>query len=76
MISVSVMEGDSISLNSGVTETLRNDRILCFFGPSETRIADFDDQVITIYDQSTRFKDKLQLDSQTGSLTIKTIKTL
>ncbi|XP_056096878.1 uncharacterized protein LOC130076017, partial [Rhinichthys klamathensis goyatoka] len=75
MISVSVMEGDSITLNSGVTETLRSDYILWCFGPSDTRIADINDQVITIYDQSTRFKDKLQLDSQTGSLTIKNIRT-
>ncbi|CAM4658984.1 unnamed protein product [Leuciscus chuanchicus] len=75
MISVSVMEGDSITLNSGVTEILRYDRILWFFGPSETRIADINDQVITRYDQSARFKDKLQLDSQTGSLTIKNITT-
>lgn len=75
MISVSVMEGDSITLNSDVTAILRYDRILWFFGPSETRIADINDQVITIYDQSTRFKDKLQLDNQTGSLTIKNITT-
>ncbi|XP_056099695.1 uncharacterized protein LOC130078197 [Rhinichthys klamathensis goyatoka] len=75
MISVSVMEGDSITLNSDVTEILRYDRIMWFFGPSETRITDIYDQVITIYDQSTRFKDKLQLDSQTGSLTIKNIRT-
>lgn len=75
MISVSVMEGDSITLNSGVTEILRYDRIMWFFGPSETRIADIYNQVITIYDQSVRFKDKLRIDSQTGSLTIKNIRT-
>jgi len=72
---ISVMEGESITLNSGVTETLRSDYILWCFGPSEIRIADIDEQVITIYEQSTRFKDKLQLDSQTGSLTIKDIRT-
>ncbi|KAK9967288.1 hypothetical protein ABG768_001695 [Culter alburnus] len=68
--SVSVMEGDSVTLNSDVTEVLRNDQILWMFGPRETRIAEIYKQNIDMYDSNEIFRDRLWINSQTGSLTI------
>ncbi|ROL48294.1 hypothetical protein DPX16_5688 [Anabarilius grahami] len=72
---MSVTEGDSITLHTGVTEILGYDRILWIYGPPDIRIADIYERIVTIYDQSVKFKDRLQLDDQTGSLTIKNIRT-
>ncbi|XP_058617307.1 uncharacterized protein LOC131530845 isoform X2 [Onychostoma macrolepis] len=75
--SVSVMEGDSVSLNTGVSEVQRNDLILWMFNVnnSETLIAQIHRQNIYIDDSVVRFRDRLQMDSQTGSLTIRNIRT-
>lgn len=72
---MSVTEGDSITLHTGVTEILGYDRILWIFGPPDIRIAGIYEQIVTIYDRSVKFKDRLQLDNRTGSLTIKNIRT-
>ncbi|KAF4097483.1 hypothetical protein G5714_021491 [Onychostoma macrolepis] len=72
--SVSVMEGDSVTLNTDVT-LLRDDQILWMFGPKETRIAEIYKQNIDMYDSNETFGDRLQMDSQTGSLTIRNIRT-
>ncbi|XP_039538298.1 uncharacterized protein LOC120486366 [Pimephales promelas] len=72
--SVSVMEGDSVSLNSDLTEIKHNDVILWRFEDGKTLIAEiykwFDR--FTVYDDvlDGRFRDRLKLDNQTGSLTI------
>ncbi|XP_056109110.1 SLAM family member 5-like [Rhinichthys klamathensis goyatoka] len=72
--SVSVMEGDSVSLNSDLTEMMGEDVILWRFGDENTLIAEIDvlDDSMTVYDDDPdgRFRDRLKLDHQTGSLTI------
>ncbi|XDV23988.1 hypothetical protein PO909_028309, partial [Leuciscus waleckii] len=72
--SVSVMEGDSVSLNSDFTEIMDEDLILWRFGDENTLIAEINalTDSITVYDDvpDGRFRDRLKLDDQTGSLTI------
>ncbi|XDV23930.1 hypothetical protein PO909_028273, partial [Leuciscus waleckii] len=72
--SVSVMEGDSVSLNSDLTEMMDEDLIYWRFGNENTLIAEINvlDDRITVYDDvlDGRFRDRLKLDDQTGSLTI------
>uniref|UniRef100_A0A8C2C8S1 Ig-like domain-containing protein n=1 Tax=Cyprinus carpio TaxID=7962 RepID=A0A8C2C8S1_CYPCA len=73
----SVTEGDSVSLNTGVSEVQRDDYILWMFNinNSDTRIAEIHRQNIYIDDSTLIFGDRLQMDSQTGSLTIRNIRT-
>ncbi|XP_056615776.1 SLAM family member 9-like, partial [Triplophysa dalaica] len=70
--SVSVMEGDSVILHHNFTHIQRPDEILWMFEPQGTDIAKIHKQSNSsyIYDDDERFKGKLQLDDQTGSLTI------
>ncbi|XDV22743.1 hypothetical protein PO909_027583 [Leuciscus waleckii] len=72
--SVSVKEGDSVSLNSGLTEMKDDDVIQWRFGDENTLIAEINKRAdrITVYDDvlDGRFRDRLKLDNQTGSLTI------
>ncbi|KAG1946283.1 hypothetical protein F2P79_013756 [Pimephales promelas] len=75
--SVSVMEGDSVSLNSDLTEIKDDDLIQWRF--RNTLIAEINKRAdrITVYDDvlDGRFRDRLKLDNQTGSLTITNITT-
>ncbi|XP_051763361.1 hemicentin-1-like isoform X3 [Ctenopharyngodon idella] len=73
--SVSVMEGDSVTLQTDVTEVQRDDQILWTFGPRGTRIAEIHRQNIYIDATGTTFEKILQIDNQTGSLTIRNIRT-
>ncbi|ROL50583.1 CD48 antigen [Anabarilius grahami] len=72
--SVSVMEGDSVTLNSDLTEIDDEDLILWRFGTNNTLIAEINvlEDSMTVYDDGPdgRFRDRLKLDNQTGSLTI------
>ncbi|XP_057181501.1 uncharacterized protein LOC130548624 [Triplophysa rosa] len=70
--SVSVMEGNSVTLHTDLTEIRGDDLILWMFGPQETPIAEIYQQNISIYNDE-RFRDKLMLDNRTGSLTITNI---
>ncbi|XP_016360497.1 uncharacterized protein LOC107702635 isoform X3 [Sinocyclocheilus anshuiensis] len=74
MKSVSVMEGDSVTLYTDLTEIQKADLILWTFGSESTRIAQINRLVnkISIYDDvlDGRFRDRLKLNKQTGSLTI------
>ncbi|XP_073717524.1 uncharacterized protein [Misgurnus anguillicaudatus] len=71
--SVSVMEGDSVTLHTDITQ-IQRDEILWMFGPQETRIAEIKKKSIDMYDSNETFEDRLKLENQTGSLTIKNIK--
>ncbi len=77
--SVSVLEGDSVSLDSGFTEMMDDDLILWRFGDENTVIAEIDVMVgsMTVYDDvlDERFRDRLKLDHQTGSLIITNTRT-
>ncbi|XP_043078720.1 SLAM family member 5-like [Puntigrus tetrazona] len=73
--SVSVTEGDSVHLNTDVTEVQTDDQILWMFGSKETRIAEIHRQNVYTEDSTHIFGDRLQMDSQTGSLTIRNIRT-
>ncbi len=76
--SVSVTEGDSVSLNSGLTGIQTRDVIQWTFGYPETRIAiiNREEGIVSTYDgPDDRFRDRLKLDHQTGSLTITNTRT-
>jgi len=74
--SVSVMEGDSVSLNSDLTEIQRGEEIMWRFGPNRNLIAETDGVNNMIhYGPDGRFRDRLKLDYKTGSLTIMNIRT-
>ncbi|XP_050961109.1 SLAM family member 6-like [Labeo rohita] len=75
MKSVSVTEGDSVTLPTNVTTVQRDDQILWMFGPKETRIAEIYKQSIDMFSSDETFGDRLQMDSFTGSLTIRNIRT-
>uniref|UniRef100_A0A8C2FUY1 Ig-like domain-containing protein n=1 Tax=Cyprinus carpio TaxID=7962 RepID=A0A8C2FUY1_CYPCA len=77
---VSVMEGDSVTLNSGLTEMNEDDDLIQWrFEYNKTFIAEIDvlADSMTVYDDALdgRFRDRLKLDDQTGSLTITDITT-
>ncbi|XDV24003.1 hypothetical protein PO909_028317 [Leuciscus waleckii] len=69
---VSVMEGDSVTLNSGVQTN--QDRVRWFY--NDIRIAEINRDLSKICtdvqcnEDTERFRDRLKLDHQTGSLTI------
>ncbi|XP_067252857.1 T-lymphocyte surface antigen Ly-9-like [Chanodichthys erythropterus] len=75
IVKISVKEGDSVTLNSDLTEMKDDDLIQWRFG--NTLIAEINkqDDRFTVYDDvlDGRFRDRLKLDNQTGSLTITNI---
>ncbi|XP_048016198.1 uncharacterized protein LOC125248394 isoform X3 [Megalobrama amblycephala] len=78
-VSVFVMEGDSVSLHTDV-ETNQQDRIRWYF--NNIRIAEIKENrsftctgVLCHNDGTERFRERLKLDHQTGSLTITDIRT-
>ncbi|KAL1252063.1 hypothetical protein QQF64_019859, partial [Cirrhinus molitorella] len=77
--SVSVMEGDSVTLESGVTEIQTDDLIAWTFRHPETRIAQINKEAGSFNTYNNvldgRFRDRLKLDHQTGSLTITNTRT-
>uniref|UniRef100_A0A8C2ALC5 Ig-like domain-containing protein n=1 Tax=Cyprinus carpio TaxID=7962 RepID=A0A8C2ALC5_CYPCA len=79
--SVSVMEGDLVtlnSLNSDLTEIREGDDILWKFGAEKSLIAKMNKKrkIFSTHNApDERFRDRLKLDSQTGSLTITDITT-
>ncbi|XP_073793251.1 uncharacterized protein [Danio rerio] len=76
----SVTEGDSVTLNSEVTKTQEDDQddILWKFGANKSLIAEMSgaDGMVSIKHDALdgRFRDRLKLDNQTGSLTIMNIR--
>ncbi|XP_073669676.1 uncharacterized protein [Paramisgurnus dabryanus] len=77
--SVSVMEGDSLTLHIDMTDIQKAYRIQWRFGHNETRLATInkENNSISIYDDvlDGRFRDRLQMNNQTGDLTITNITT-
>ncbi|XP_050951440.1 SLAM family member 5-like isoform X2 [Labeo rohita] len=76
--SVSVSEGDSVTLHTDVTEIRKDDDILWKFGAKASTIAEIDTahEIFSTFNGTDgRFKDRLKLDNQTGSLTITNITT-
>ncbi|XP_016355077.1 natural killer cell receptor 2B4-like [Sinocyclocheilus anshuiensis] len=71
------MEGDSVTLHMDVTELQRDNVLLWTFGPQDTHIA----KINRVHNETFhngadgRFRDRLKLDSQTGSLTITNVST-
>ncbi|XP_016121901.1 T-cell surface antigen CD2-like, partial [Sinocyclocheilus grahami] len=76
--SVSVMEGDSITLHPDVTEIREDDDIVWKYGAEKSHVAQInrDAKVCSTSDgPDGRFRDRLKLDYQTVSLTITNIST-
>uniref|UniRef100_A0A8C1E8D9 Ig-like domain-containing protein n=1 Tax=Cyprinus carpio carpio TaxID=630221 RepID=A0A8C1E8D9_CYPCA len=76
--SVSMMEGESIALNSDVTKIRDDEDLLWKFGAEKTLIAEISKAagISSTYNGTDgRFRDRLKLDDQTGSLTITDITT-
>ncbi len=66
-------EGESVNLQTGFNEVQKHDAILWMFGPlrPDTFMAEINIALHKIlYSEDGRFRDRLQLDDQTGSLTI------
>lgn len=73
--SLSVMEGHSVTLHNNITNIQNQDVIEWMFGPQETRIATiYTDLWETVVDDEM-FRDRLQVDNETGSITITDITT-
>ncbi|KAK9967217.1 hypothetical protein ABG768_001625 [Culter alburnus] len=72
------MEGDSVTLHTSVTKIREDDDILWKFGAENSLIAkiSIENQISSTSDGTDeRFRDRLKLDNQTGSLTITNITT-
>ncbi|XP_042612034.1 uncharacterized protein LOC122144877 [Cyprinus carpio] len=70
--SVSVMEGDSVTLNTDLTEIHQHEEIVWRFGAEKSLIIVIKGEKQFFYG---RFRDRLKLDNQTGSLIITNITT-
>ncbi len=72
--SVSVLERDSVTLNTNLTALIDDDLIQWRFGIEITLLAEINKRAdrIAVYDDilDGRFRNRLKLDNQTGSLTI------
>ncbi|XP_030643688.1 hepatocyte cell adhesion molecule-like [Chanos chanos] len=69
-------EGETVTLHTGFTGLQRDVQIQWFYGPVDANIIIAQSQVLRgeiITDYNDRFRDRLQLDRQTGSLTIRNI---
>ncbi len=76
--SVSVMEGDSVTLKTNVTELHEGGNILWKFRDEKSFIAKMkkNKEIFSTFNGTDgRFRDRLKLDNQTGSLTITNITT-
>uniref|UniRef100_A0A8C1YPS0 Ig-like domain-containing protein n=1 Tax=Cyprinus carpio TaxID=7962 RepID=A0A8C1YPS0_CYPCA len=68
--SISVMKGDSVTLHTDVTEVQRDDLILWTFGSQDNLIAEIHKQFMYLFDGKESFRNSLQMEQKTGSLTV------
>uniref|UniRef100_A0A8C1BI97 Ig-like domain-containing protein n=1 Tax=Cyprinus carpio carpio TaxID=630221 RepID=A0A8C1BI97_CYPCA len=71
---VSVMEGDSVTLHTNLTEVLNDDTILWLFGRKDSIISQItrkQDLTSFFVTDDARFRGRLQVDQKTGTLTIR-----
>ncbi|XP_067271579.1 uncharacterized protein [Pseudorasbora parva] len=69
-----VMEGDSVTLHTNLTEIQNNDRIMWMFGPKDSVLMQttrMDDLTSFFVNDDSGFRGRLQVDQKTGSLTIR-----
>ncbi|KAI7791046.1 putative CD48 antigen-like [Triplophysa rosa] len=70
MQSVSVMEGENVTLHTDVFKQ-RDDKIMWYFGPENTFVARMNGKASsTMYSDDEMFRDRLKMNNQTGDLTI------
>ncbi|XP_026105980.1 uncharacterized protein LOC113077924 isoform X1 [Carassius auratus] len=73
-VSVSVMEGDSVTLHMDLTQIQNDDTILWMFGPKDSIVSQItrkNDLTSLFLTDDERFIGRLQVDQNTGSLTIR-----
>uniref|UniRef100_A0A8C1LH69 Immunoglobulin domain-containing protein n=1 Tax=Cyprinus carpio TaxID=7962 RepID=A0A8C1LH69_CYPCA len=73
-VNISVTEGDAVTLQSDLSAILNDDTIIWMFGPKDTFIYQIrrkDDLTSFMVTDDERFKGRLQVDQNTGSLTIR-----
>ncbi len=75
MKSVSVMEGDSVTLNPELTQIQDIIKKVWRFSDKDPNIAETSKHEFILSESNEMFRDRLQLDHQTGSLTIKNTRT-
>ncbi len=73
--SVSVMEGDSVTLKTNVTELHEDEDLTWKFGENKSLIVKISNEklICAFNDTDGIFRNRLKLDNQTGSLTITNI---
>ncbi len=75
-VSVSVMVGDSVTLNTDITDVPKDTKIIWRFGDEIiARMNEAEGNPSIYYGLVAIFRDRLKLDKQTGSLTITNIRT-
>ncbi|XP_003201059.1 cell adhesion molecule CEACAM1 isoform X1 [Danio rerio] len=75
-VNLTLMVGDSVTLNSGLSEISKEDTMRWFFkkeGQNEERIAEITGEKIRLDDLNGIFKDKLELEKKNAFLTITSI---
>ncbi|XP_056614152.1 natural killer cell receptor 2B4-like isoform X2 [Triplophysa dalaica] len=72
--SVSVLEGDSVTLRNDDTEIQTQHQILWMFGPQDSRIAEIHKKIIDMFESNEIFGNRLKLDGKTGSLNITNVR--
>jgi len=71
------MEGDSVTLHTNLSEILNDDTILWLFGPKDSLISQITrkgDLNSIYFTDDERFRHRLQVDQNTGSLTVRNIR--
>ncbi|XDV23408.1 hypothetical protein PO909_027988 [Leuciscus waleckii] len=69
-----VMEGDSVTLHTNLSDIRNDDTILWLFGPKDSVVSQITrkgDLNSIYFTDDVRFRDRLQVDQNTGSLTIR-----